>query len=812
MPRNDRRRPGAGRGQSAHPSGTARSGRERPDGAAGIALTDEQRAQVDALDADLAALSERLRAAAPEGREALLAALTPVTQAPEPVAQAFAQRLGTLRGAEGRDAADVAQALGELGERPAVAREARKSRLRLRSAGAVPTLTVPAPSAPAAPLIAANESLTRPILAEAYVTRTRETGEMQLILGWQEQRDANDLHPWAILLDFWHEGARDFIHMDTMRRSRFQREVIDPLRGELRVAPVAVNWSQARRLLLEALDVNRWRGTEPSEEFRHHRDEIDRRLLAEPEDEAQTAEWEAELARFQREGDRSYILPNMESDETIVNWIGAWGLGDYGLAYDLLGDDNPLRREQTRDEYVALRRQWAGEADPHGLRVTLVREQERRASALWVPGMPSGAAGGVGAIGQRPDYEAFWSLNLKDVDLAGAIPELPLATITSAETGRHWYWTGYSLTRDATFNLWLLSRIRDEGAASQALTLEELQARIAEAREKVRQITAQQPPEPGSEQAAEALRTITGALTSALHYRDALAVKLPLDETLYREALTDARSLGNHERAAALIERRIGRSGGAIEPRFELGIEQYLVADQHARQGNAEAEAAWLDRAVKTLAQVAEEQPTGEHLQGLGELLARQGHFDQAEARLREGIALEPDRAMLYSDLADALMNRIGGANLDHREPLGEEEQQQVAREALDALREASARDQTIPGVYTRMGAIYDVLGQPEDALVALQEAVRHDPADAEARYALGTLYLSRGQVAAAVPELESAVQLAPLNIPIRLALASAYAAAGRVAEARRDLDLIDRLQPGLPQVAELRARLAKRK
>ena len=808
MPRNDRRRPGGGRGQSAHPPGGARRESASP-GATGAELTDEQRARVDALATDLPALAERLRAATPEGRDALLAALAPVTQTPDPVALAFAARLGTLRGSEGRDAADVAQALGELGERPAVAREARKSRLRLRSAGAIPTLVVPAPAGPAAPPIAANEPLPRPTLAEAYVTRTRETGEMQLILGWQEGRDANELHPWAILLDFWHEGARDFIHMDTMRRSRFQREVLEPVRTEMRVAPVAVSWAQARRLLLEALDVNRWRGAEPGEEFRHHRDEIDRRLLAEPEDEAQTAEWGAELARFQREGDRPYILPNMEPDETIVNWIGAWGLGDYALAYDLLGDENSLRHEQTRDEYVALRRQWAGEAEPHGLRVTLVREQERRASALWVPGMPSGPAG---AVGQRPDYEAFWSLVLKDVDLGGALPELPMATIPSPETGRHWYWTGYTLARDTTFNLWLLGRIRDEGANSQALTLDELQQRIAQARESVERITAQQPPEPGSEQAAEALRAITGALTSALHYRDALAVKLPLDETLYREALTDARSLGNHERAAALIERRLARSGGAIEPRFELGIEQYLVADQYARQGNAEAEAAWLERAVKTLAQVAEEQPTGEHLQGLGELLARQGHYDRAEARLREGIALEPDRAMLYSDLADALMNRISGANLDHPAPLSEEEQQRVAREALGALREASARDQTIPGVYTRMGAIYDVLGQPEDALVALQEAVRHDPADAEARYALGTLYLSRGQIAAAVPELETSVQLAPLNIPIRLALASAYAAAGRVTEARRDLDLIDRLQPGLPQVAELRARLAKRK
>ncbi|MFI5272848.1 MAG: tetratricopeptide repeat protein, partial [Ktedonobacterales bacterium] len=693
--------------------------------------------------------------------------------------------------------------LGELAPRRGVAREARRAGIRLRSSGATSALEIPAP--PVLVALPSNAPLPQPILAAAYASRTRESGEMQLVLAWQEAADPNMLHPWLFLLDFWHEGARDFGHLDAMRRSRFEREFVEELRTSIPGGPVPLTWAQARRLLLEALDVNRWRGTEPGEEFRHHRAEIDARLLGEPRDDAQRAEVETERERFQREGDRPYVLPGMEADETVVNWIGAWSLGDYGLAYDLLGDDNPIHRAQTREEYVALRRQWAEEAKPNGLRVTLVREQERRASALWVPGAPA-----VGAIGQRPELEAFWSLILNDVELGGALDELPMATTMSKETGRHWYWTGYTLTRDPAYDLLLIARLRDEGASSQALTLDELQRRIAQAHESVAQLTAAAPPEPGSEAAAEALRAITGALTSSLHYSDALAVKLPLDETIYREALTDARSLGNHERAAAIIERRLARSGGTSSLQFELGIEEYLVADQYGHQGNQEAEATWLALAVATLEQVAEAEPTGEHLQGLGEILARQGHFDQAEARLREGLRLEPDRAMLYSDLADTLMNRLSGENLDHSPALTDQQQSTVAHEALDALREARRLDPAVPAVFTRMGAIYDVLGQPEDALLALQEAVRHDPTDAEARYALGTLYLSRGQLASAITELETAAQHASFNIPIRLALGTAYVAAGRQPEARRELDFIERVQPGLPQVAQLRARLAK--
>ena len=53
---------------------------------------------------------------------------------------------------------------------------------------------------------------------------------------------------------------------------------------------------------------------------------------------------------------------------------------------------------------------------------------------------------------------------------------------------------------------------------------------------------------------------------------------------------------------------------------------------------------------------------------------------------------------------------------------------------------------------------------------------------------------------------LETAVQLAPVAIPSRLGLASCYAVLNRVPEATREVDLIDRLQPGLLQVTELRS------
>jgi tetratricopeptide (TPR) repeat protein len=770
------------------------------------------------------ALAATLRAAAPEGRVALAGGLTPVAQAVELVAHAFALGLGDSKSATARDAADVAEAVGELEPRREVAREARRSRIRLRSAGIMPSFAVPHAAATSAlartatpgpaPTVATPpasappaSSPAAPRLVEAYVTRTREQGEVTLVLGWQDSFDSAMLRGQLFRLSFWDDGVRDFVVSDAMSRTRFQRELLEGVRTEAGVPVVPITWAQARRLVLDALDVNAWRGTEPAAEFQTNRAQIESRLLVEPVDPDLLAQIAAEAERLAREGDRPFISGGMEPDETLANWIGAWSFGDFALTYDLLADDHPLRRTQTRQEYVALRRLWAKEAAPSNLRLTLIREQEQRASALWVPG----GAGVIGG-GERKEMEAFWSLALRDVQEAGQLDEMPLATLTSTETGRHWYWTGYTVARDRAHDLWLLTRSRDEGAASQALTIEELQRRIKEAHDTVERITQQPAPDPRSEEAAEALRTITGALTASLHYSDALNVRLPLDEAIYRAAITDARTLGNHERAAALIERMQGRFADEVRLRFELGIEQYLVAEQYGRTGQGAAEASWLDRAIATLTGVVEAEPTAEHLQGLGELLARQGHFNQAETRLREAIRIEPERAMLHSDLADTLMGRISGENLDDPVALTPEERRSLAREALAALRRLQELDPAHEGIFTRMGAIYELLEQNDDALLAFEEAVKRDPGDAAAHYALGAVLLSRRQPDRALSDLETAVQLAPIALPYRVALASCYAALDRVGEATRELDTVDKLQPGLPQVAELRTQLARRK
>lgn len=774
-----------------------------------LSLTQTQRNQVDGLLAQTGALAQALRDAGSD-RAAMVARLQQATGADEMVAQAYAERLGHVRGADATAAVDVALAMGELDARHEVAREARRAVVRLRSAGTKPTLAIPA----SAPALAAPEATPTPrkpltpTFVEAYSTRTRESGEVNLVVLWREGADADLMRAYVFLLDFWHAGVREFEISDTMSRREVQRQLIEPLHGKEMPPPVKVGWAQARGLLLQALDINTWRGTEPGGDFARYRAQVDERLLADPEDEALRAELEREQERYEREGDRPLCDINLGADETLANWLGAWSFGDYGLAYDLLANDHPIRQRQTHAEYAALRRQWAGEAHPAALRLSLIREQEQRASLLWTPDAPAARIG----AGVKRDLEAFWSLTLMDSPIGGQLDDLPMGTLISKVSGRHWFWTGYSLQRDVASELWVIARQRDEGAQAQGLPVEELTKRLQEARDHAEQLARSAPQDPNSPQAAEVLRAVTGELTAGLHYSDALITRLPLDESIYRAAVSDARTLSAHERAAALLERTVGRFGDDQEVRLELGVEQYLVAEQSAQLGHQEVAATWLGRATATLTALAEEAPTPQNLQGLGELLARQGHYNQGAERLRQAIQLDGSNATLYVDLSETLMGQATDDNLDAPTPPDEEARQAIMREALQALRDAARIDATIPRLFTRMGAIYEALHQHEDAVIAFEEAIHREPGDDLAHYTLGTYFMSRREYDRARPLLEMASQLEPASLQYRVALAACYVAMERVREATREIDILEKVAPQLPQVAELKAQLARLK
>ena len=804
------------RGRQGQKAQTGAKDREREQQA--VPLTNEQQATLAELTRQTPGIASALREAREDGREAMVERLSPITEAEEPVALAYAQSLGATRGEFAPAAADVAQVLGEADTRREVAREARRSRLRLQSAGVRSDLMLPPEEIPSAVISPAPNSdavvsLTtaksakpaRPQLVESYATRTRESGEMTLLLAWQEGANPDTVRGFLIALNFYSTGVTRFNVTEPMGRARFLRETVETLRGNNGAPTTPITWAQARRLLQAALEVHEWRKVPPPREFTEQRERLDELLLGDP-DEEQQGQIALEDERAARNGDRPFIATDMEADETIANWLGAWSFADFGLTYDLLADDAPLRQAQSRAEYITQRRAWADDAQPGAVRLTLVREQKQRASVLWSPGA-------AGTLGGGQDYEAFWSLSLRDSPLAGALEEMPFAMLTSAQIERHWYWTAYTMRRNREFGFWTIARIRDEGLSAQALSIEELQKRIAEAHDAAEAAARIAPADPRDPQAQETVRAVTGDLCVSLSYRDALIAKLPLDETVYRAALDDARVLGNHERAAALLEKMAAKFPDTPRLRFERAIEEYMVADQYVSQGVQAGAEVWLERAIDTMRSVVAEEETAEHLQALGEMQARRGFLSDAEQTLRRGLEIAPDRPTLHADLAGVIMGRVSGESLDGDPNAPTDEARRTAAQAaLVELREAAKLNKSLPHLFTRIGALYDLLGQQEDARLAFEEAAGIDPGDAEARYLLGSLYLSQRKPQDALLHLESAVELEPLAVSFRLNLATAYAALDRRREATQELDTIDRLQPGLPQVAELRAILARKK
>jgi thioredoxin-like negative regulator of GroEL len=71
---------------------------------------------------------------------------------------------------------------------------------------------------------------------------------------------------------------------------------------------------------------------------------------------------------------------------------------------------------------------------------------------------------------------------------------------------------------------------------------------------------------------------------------------------------------------------------------------------------------------------------------------------------------------------------------------------------------------------------------------------------------------MSRREYDRARPLLEMASQLEPGSIQYRLALAACYVAMGHEREASREIAILDKLAPNLPQVTELKTQLARLK
>ncbi len=686
---------------------------------------------------------------------------------PEPTQLAFLKALSRIHES---DAADLLSAIHELSPLRDVRKEARRSLLRLEQARIYPQRTPPVERTPAIQLPIENP----PRFWKGYVTQSREEGEIELILCWEQGFEYNDVQMFIFMMDFWARGLKDFIIENTNKRN-FEAQLQEIRKQQPNITLAECTLAEGRRLLEEALTVNEWRKVAPHKEYRHHLPTLNQ-LIFNAEDVGE---------------DRglTFINPDLEADEVAATFIGAWSLGDYGLCYDLLSFDSSIREELERDEWIERRRNWADEAKPSRFELTYVREREVSAPSIWLPFGGSGAS-------TRKEAEAAWSLELADTPLSGTLKEMPMGTIVYKETGRHWFWTSYTLAQDQ--KQWRIQKMSDDGAGAQALSIEELQRRIQEHTDRVNEIMqAHNPQEPGAEQFREEL---IWRMVQTLYYDDALIVHLPLDRTVYGDAYTRAMGLGAIERAIVYLDRLAHRF---IEQRSELlrqlGVLQEALSEHFGELDMKDRQRQFLGLAEQSLRESLSVQDSASSHITLAELLVRRGEendLEEAETHLQKARTMtseQREEAIIEADLAVIATQR------------GQFQQ------ALQHYQRVAALAPDFEDLWLRIGILQRELKQFAEARATYEQAMAEYPQDFRPYAELAVLYMRENNLAKAREVLEQGIQAIPRSAYLLALLASIYLTGGDMRRAQATLEEAEKIDSRLDIVQAVREELNRR-
>lgn len=161
---------------------------------------------------------------------------------------------------------------------------------------------------------------------------------------------------------------------------------------------------------------------------------------------------------------------------------------------------------------------------------------------------------------------------------------------------------------------------------------------------------------------------------------------------------------------------------------------------------------------------------------------ARGGRLEEAEARYREAMRLEPTYLPARLNLA---------ALLEHRSR---------PQQALAELQEAERVAPASPEVQVDRAMLELRRGNAQEAERRLRSAVRLDPRSAHAHFSLGNFLTRQGRPAEAAPHYAEAVRLRPDHADARNNLGRALALQGRFAEAAAQLSRALALAPRHPQ------------
>ena len=718
-------------------------------------ISDEENRQLQHVLERYQELAQQIRnSTTPEQAES---ALRDITTLSEDVQMAL---LKVLVKTQTIEAADILTAVNGFSPNKEVRKEARRSLLRLDAAKIYSRWTPPIAQASAIQLNVSRA----PRFWKGSITQSREQGEVQLLLFWEQGYDYSEVRILGFLLDFWEEGVKDAF-AETIGKRAAEKRIIDMGDKIPNVHVVDCTLAEGKRVLEEALSINAWRKIEPNREYRNRLPTINQLIF--------------QVADVGEDSGQTFINPELEDQEVLVNFIGAWSLGDYGLAYDLLTESSNIRNSLTRDEWIERHRAWYDEAHPARIELGFLHERERSQSALWLP------TSTTSRTPTRKDVELGWSVELLDTPLAGTLREMPMGTAINKETNRHWFWTNYTVER--TPSGWRIQQSTDEGAAIQGLSIAELQKRIKEYDDAIEAITKQR-----HEDVNAAMQELVWRITQLLHFYDALIVKLPLDRQINEEAYERAVVIGAPERIIVYLERMIQRfpdNKGELLRR--LGATLAGLAYNFSNKGMDERKAPFLARAEETLQESIETQNAASGHMLLGELYLSMKRHDEAEAEFltaKKMVANPDEEKAIEAGLGNIVMNRENFA------------------EAIPHYQRVVEIDPNYPGIWFNLGFANRLLGNFVEAEQAYKRGIEIEPTDIRPYSELTAIYMNRPDQELARAIAAQGVRANPESAHLHALYASVLSELGETRNAQRELQEAESLDSSLEIVQAVRA------
>jgi hypothetical protein len=325
------------------------------------------------------------------------AALTEINTMPDGAQVAL---LKALSKEHHTDAADVSLAIYELSPIKSVRKEARRSLIQLEGARIYPgwrppvqqPLTLQIPDTPLR-------------FWKGIVTDSLAIGEVQLLLCFERGENSNEVRTLGFLLEFWHDGIKDFFTRIESKRSleHFIAQMSVRLHD---VQTRDCSLAEGRRLLLDAMAVNKKHGTLPHKDYRYNLSLVNRLVLEAPD------------ADLDDEDEDRIDLAGLDPQAVVINFVEFWIDGDYDSAYELLSSESTLREGLSREEWIERREDWSEEANPGELEPDFIHEREPRESKLWLPN-PLSAKHST----SRKEIEIGWSIELDQIPTSETLPE-----------------------------------------------------------------------------------------------------------------------------------------------------------------------------------------------------------------------------------------------------------------------------------------------------------------------------------------------------------------------------------------------------